>query len=244
MAPWIERDQPTPFDHFDIANRRDLDGDQLALKYHQDWVEGKYYPIIYFPSDVEREIATASGEADEPHVHVFGSLDVPYQRTRDEAYAHIIPFAQEHGLILSKEHERRLRIANPHTGHSYLLTFNNDTRHLSNIQLFPEFAMDLMPGEIRAVLPPIRSQEQKGMEAIAPVKYFTPDSSWTWYATEYDGNDYLFGLVSGYEVELGYFTLSELEEVRGELNLPIERDLYYEPKSLKEIQAYERSRKR
>ncbi|MBZ0304417.1 MAG: DUF2958 domain-containing protein, partial [Anaerolineae bacterium] len=72
------------------------------------------------------------------------------------------------------------------------------------------------------------------------VKYHTPDSDWTWYVTEFDGNDYMFGLVSGYEIELGYFSLSELESVRGGLGLPIERDLYYEPKTLQEIQAYER----
>jgi hypothetical protein len=50
--------------------------------------------------------------------------------------------------------------------------------------------------------------------------------------------------VSGYEVELGYFTLSELEEVRGGLNLPIERDLHYTPKTLQDIQDYERQLKR
>ena len=67
--------------------------------------------------------------------------------------------------------------------------------------------MELLPGEVRAVLPPLYSQEEKGMEAIAPVKFFTPASDWTWYATEYDGEDLCFGLVSGYEVELGYFAI-------------------------------------
>jgi len=41
--------------------------------------------------------------------------------------------------------------------------------------------------------------------------------------------------VSGIEVELGYFSLKELQEVRGPLGLSIERDLYYEPKSLREL---------
>jgi hypothetical protein len=244
MAPWIEYDQPTPFDLFSIEGRRDLDGDLTALKYRQKWVEGRRYPIIHFLSEVEREITTGRGDVDEPHIHIFGNLELPYQRTRDETYQHVIPFAQDRGLILSKEHDQKLRIANPHTRRSYLLTFDNDARHLSNVELFPEYAMELMPGEIRAVLPPIRSQESKGLDAIAPVKYFTPDSSWTWYATEFDGDDYLFGLVSGYEVEYGYFTLSELEEVRGGLNLPIERDLYYEPKPLRELEEYERKLKR
>ena len=44
-----------------------------------------------------------------------------------------------------------------------------------------------------------------------------------------------FGLVDGHERELGYFVLSELEEVRGPMGLPIERDLYWQPKTLAEI---------
>lgn len=39
----------------------------------------------------------------------------------------------------------------------------------------------------------------------------------------------------GHEIELGHFSLSELEEAKGALGLPIERDLYYEPKTLGEL---------
>jgi len=41
--------------------------------------------------------------------------------------------------------------------------------------------------------------------------------------------------VSGLEVELGYFSLSELESVKGPLGLPIERDLFFEPQTLIEL---------
>ena len=44
-----------------------------------------------------------------------------------------------------------------------------------------------------------------------------------------------FGLVDGQEKELGYFMLGELEEVRGPMGLPIERDLHWQPKTLAEI---------
>lgn len=232
MPPWFEREQPTPFENSQILGRRDLNGDELALKYHQQWIEGKKYPIIHFPSGTEREITIGRGEKTAPHVHLFGNLELPYQSTRDEAFDVVVPVAQEQGYILSKEHERGLRIANP------------QTRRIHDVELFPQYAMELMPAEIRAVLPPIRSQEPKGLEAIAPVKYFTPDANWTWYVTEFDGDDYMFGLVSGYEVEIGYISLSELEEVRGGLNLPIERDLHYHPTTLKEIQDYEHKLRR
>ncbi len=66
-------------------------------------------------------------------------------------------------------------------------------------------------------------------------KFFTPDASWTWYVTEFDGQDIFFGLVDGLAVEIGYFSLSELEAVRGPLGLPIERDEYFTPCKLSEV---------
>ena len=79
------------------------------------------------------------------------------------------------------------------------------------------------------------SGEEQGLDALAQVKFFTPDAQWTWYASEFNGDDIFFGLVIGLEIEFGYFSLSELKSVRGPLGLPIERDLHYEPKSLREL---------
>lgn len=98
--------------------------------------------------------------------------------------------------------------------------------------------MQLLPNEIRATLPPLYSTEKEGDNAIVRVKFFTPSSIWTWYATEWDGEDIFFGLVVGFETELGYFSLSELES----LGPIIERDLYFRPKSLKEVKEYEQQR--
>ncbi len=89
--------------------------------------------------------------------------------------------------------------------------------------------MKLLTKALRKKLPPLYSNEELGMEAIAQVKFFTPDSNWTWWATEFDGEDRFFGLVEGFEKELGYFSLSELESVHGPMGLPIERDLYFDP---------------
>jgi len=104
--------------------------------------------------------------------------------------------------------------------------------------------MKLLPKEIREILPPLYSQDGKGGKAVVYAKYFTPSSSWTWLATEGEpvldesGKEVdfkFFGLVEGHEKELGYFVLSELEEVRGPMGLPIERDLHFKPKMLEEI---------
>ena len=75
-------------------------------------------------------------------------------------------------------------------------------------------------------------------EAIAYVKFFTPDSNWTWYASEYDPEKKMFfGLVEGLDTELGYFSLEELQSVRGPLGLKIERDIYFEETPLSQLQA-------
>jgi hypothetical protein len=93
----------------------------------------------------------------------------------------------------------------------------------------------LLTEEIRKKLPPLYSQDKLGGKAIAHVKFFTPDSNWTFYAVEFDGQDTFFGLVEGHFKELGYFSLSELQKARGQLGLPVERDLYWQPKRLEEI---------
>lgn len=98
--------------------------------------------------------------------------------------------------------------------------------------------MTLLTAEIRKRLPPLGSQDGLGGKAVAHVKFFTPDSNWTWWATEgqQEGDDFVFfGLVDGFCKELGHFCLSELQSVRGALGLPVERDLYWQPKTLEEI---------
>jgi hypothetical protein len=100
--------------------------------------------------------------------------------------------------------------------------------------------VELLPKDVREVLPELYANEEVGLAAQALVKYFTPDSNWTWYASEFNGDDIFFGLVIGFEAEFGYFCLSELESVRGPLGLPIERDLHFDPKSLKELRDHYR----
>ena len=102
--------------------------------------------------------------------------------------------------------------------------------------------MELLPKGIREQLPELYTNEELGLAAQALVKFFTPDSNWTWYASEFNGEDIFFGLVIGHEVELGYFSLSELESVRGPMNLPIERDLHFETKSLEELREHYRQK--
>ena len=95
--------------------------------------------------------------------------------------------------------------------------------------------MKLINKKIKNIIPKLHEQDSKGLNAIAYIKFFTPDSNWTWYATEFDGVDIFFGLVDGLVKELGYFSLSELENVRGPLGMKIERDLYFKLTKIGEL---------
>lgn len=85
--------------------------------------------------------------------------------------------------------------------------------------------MKLLTKEILKKFPGIKETEGKAQADIQIVaKFFTPWSNWTWYAYEFDGQDEFFGLVVGFEKEFGYFSLSELEAIKGPFGLGVERD--------------------
>jgi hypothetical protein len=90
-------------------------------------------------------------------------------------------------------------------------------------------------------LPPLYSQEDKGLDAVAHVKFFGGGRG-TWYATEFDGDDTFFGYIVsplGSDCdELGYFSLSELLSVKfPPFGLGIERDRHFTPVTLRELMA-------
>ncbi len=92
--------------------------------------------------------------------------------------------------------------------------------------------MILLTKALKKKLPPLYATNTLGDAAVVQVKFFTPDSFWTWYAIEFDGEDRFFGMCCGFENELGYFSLSELEAIRGPYGLSVERDRFFQPITL------------
>ena len=84
----------------------------------------------------------------------------------------------------------------------------------------------------------IGCQESAGEDALIVCKFFTPWSNWTWYATEYNTEDRtFFGYVEGHFPEWGYFSLDELETVKGPYGLKVERDLHFAERRAREVIA-------
>lgn len=96
---------------------------------------------------------------------------------------------------------------------------------------------ELMTKAIEETLPGL--YETEGEDApLARVHYFSCASSWDWYLVEYDPETGdAFGLVRGFEVEYGYFSVREMEAVnRRHGTGVIERDLYFVPRSVRELE--------
>jgi Protein of unknown function (DUF2958) len=237
--PWYNKEQKPPFDAMPAPGLFFLDGDMAARRYGEDWTKGKTYPLMTFPSGVAREISPGSDPAGVLSLHIWGALDLPYTATRDQAYDLAQAAASKLDYQVVKQGVNALSIVNAEGTRAYHLVYEG--QQLVNILHAPKWAMELLDGESRAVLPPLYSTEKQGGKAVAPVKFFTPDAGWSWYPTEFDGKDLFFGLVSGLEVELGYFSLGELESVRGGLGLPIERDLYFTPTPLDTLRQQHQS---
>ena len=77
-------------------------------------------------------------------------------------------------------------------------------------------------------------QYDKGsdMEQMVVAKFFNPVGSWTWYLMNMaDNKDYCWGIVNGHALEMGSFSMAELNSMQPRL----QRDLYFEPMKAKDV---------
>ncbi len=93
----------------------------------------------------------------------------------------------------------------------------------------------LMPASLRKQIPKLYSQENES-DPMVRAKFFSPYSRYTLYVLEFDGEDTIFGYVTGLAYdELGYSSFNELANLnRNGLPL-IERDRYFTPKRLSKV---------
>ena len=92
--------------------------------------------------------------------------------------------------------------------------------------------MTLLSDADRAALPPLYATEEQGDAAVVWTRFHAPGTLWHWFAVEFDGEDLFFGLVCGWDVEAGYFSLSEMEEAGHVI-----RDAAWRPRSLGDVRV-------
>jgi hypothetical protein len=262
---WYSKEHETIFDRTPIEGLFFLHGDVISRQVNTLWTIGMKYPLIAFPSGLARELWDGRGGEQSIIVHLFGEMDLPLIADRDHAFEQANDIARQVGYRAEKRDENALELWGHDIDEHLLITYDNQVRRMLDVVLIepkpherhPAPRVELLDDETREKLPKLYSNETQGLDALAQVKYFTPDGGFTWYASEgspvdedgyYDTDkgkvDFVFfGLVAGLEVELGYFSLSQLESVRGGLGLPVERDRFYEPKSLRALkEQHERER--
>lgn len=246
---WTEKEKPTAFDQQPMMTGLFyLDGDIIARRIGRDWTAGQKYPTVVFPSDQQFDLWESSSPEAGGIIHVYGEMDLPYRDTRDRAYEQAGNIAEQLGYMVRKVGEDGLEVWGHDEDEHYLITYDHAAGQMADIVPVIESdaeppvhpAHQLMTNEIQERLPDLTEAREQGEAAIAQVKYFTPDAQWSWYASGFDGEDILYGLVIGYEMEMGPFWLSELKEIRGPFKLPIERDLHFEPQTLEKLREYHR----
>ena len=94
---------------------------------------------------------------------------------------------------------------------------------------------ELMTKEIAETVP--RLSEQDGAEdPTVYAHFFSCVNGWDWWMLEFDGTDEAFGLVRGYDDELGYFSIKEMVELNRSMGFPVvERDEHFKPSPLSTV---------
>jgi hypothetical protein len=95
----------------------------------------------------------------------------------------------------------------------------------------------LIPKKLLKNIPKLYETENEE-DPLCCIKLFAPDSNFTWYIIEISiDEDLCYGYVQSLESELGYFSLEEIQDIRGSLNLPVEIDSSFKPTLLSSIKA-------
>jgi hypothetical protein len=68
-------------------------------------------------------------------------------------------------------------------------------------------------------------------DQMVVAKFFNPVGAWTWYLMNVDPSDpdYAWGIVKGFEVEMGSWSMNELQSLKLLGGLGIERDISFRP---------------
>lgn len=243
-------------------------GDARTPFFNPEWLREQKLPQIQFPSGHSFDIWESSSREQGGIVHIFGEMDLPYFDTRDNAWIQAIDIAEQVGYFVRTRDKNQLEIVGHNNEDHFIISYDNNERRMENIESIStkneslsHDSHKLLDQQSREKLPKLYANEHLELQALAQVKFFNPRSNWTWYAseacvvtregvykglTEIESDDpevedvIFFGLVNGFELELGYFSLSELKRLNGGRYPYVERDYHFIPTTLAELQKKHR----
>lgn len=86
-----------------------------------------------------------------------------------------------------------------------------------------------------ARLPLFYDGEPVNVDTLAPFKFHLADDDRSWYPIAFDQEDTFIGLIVTDEIEMGTFSLNDLQHQRGRLGLPVGQDPDYIPKTVQSL---------
>jgi hypothetical protein len=86
-------------------------------------------------------------------------------------------------------------------------------------------------------LPSINAACALGLEALALIKLYVPDTDWAAYIAGFDDLDIAFGLLTAPQIRVKTFHLPGLAMAHTEWSIAIRRARGFVPKTLRELQA-------
>jgi hypothetical protein len=107
--------------------------------------------------------------------------------TRDDAFAAVNDIAEAVGYAARTVGEDRIEVWGHDNDEHVLIRYDDEEAQIVDVirlktdegrPLHP--AHQLMPDDLRERFPPLYHNESIGLDAVAHVKYFTPDTGWTW----------------------------------------------------------------
>lgn len=96
--------------------------------------------------------------------------------------------------------------------------------------------MSFIPENLLPKIPRLyETENQSAEQKIVWLRLYVPDNVWSLYIIEYDPEERLcFGLVEGFESEMGYFSLTELESIKSQ-GMKVVRDKNFTPTTLDKL---------
>lgn len=108
--PWIEKEQPTPFENIPIPGFFLLDGDILYKLTANPQYQGQKRPQIAFPSGSNRALWPAQVPEHLAEFYLFGEMSLPVRANLEAAFEHAEGIAAQHGYGIARVGDQMLEV--------------------------------------------------------------------------------------------------------------------------------------
>lgn len=114
---------------------------------------------------------------------------------------------------------------------------NTDPEATTSPDKITNIPATLQPEHFRNLPVPFQAESESG-HALTQARLHLPGSYCLWYPSAFDGEDLFFGLVVESEITCDYFSLSDLTQMRGPDDQPVQSDPTFTPHSIDELIAH------